>query len=305
MKPNIILSTDIKELTRVGQGKIRDIYRIDDNYLFIVTTDRISAFDVVLGDGIPHKGTVLTKLSTFWFNLIKDITPTHFVSADFGEICQLVTRETASILKKYEAELRDRSMLVRNAAVFQVECVVRGYLAGSGWKDYTKTGTICGVKLAPGLKESEQLKPPIFTPSTKATTGHDENISFDQMIQTIGEKAATELKGRSMRIYEAAHKYALTKGIIICDTKFEWGKIGADIALVDEVLTPDSSRFWPADSYFPGKSQPSFDKQFVRDYLEVVGWNKTPPPPKLPEEIINKTSAKYLEAYKRITNAEL
>jgi phosphoribosylaminoimidazole-succinocarboxamide synthase len=196
-------------------------------------------------------------------------------------------------------------MLVRNAEVFPVECVVRGYLAGSGWKDYTKTGAICGVKLPPGLKESEQLKPPIFTPSTKATSGHDENISFARMVELIGDKAAAELKERSIRIYEAAHKYALTKGIIICDTKFEWGKIGNEIALVDEVLTPDSSRFWPADSYFPGKSQPSFDKQFVRDYLEVIGWNKTPPPPKLPEEIVNKTSAKYTGAYNRITGQKL
>ncbi|MFA5795421.1 MAG: phosphoribosylaminoimidazolesuccinocarboxamide synthase [Candidatus Brocadiia bacterium] len=300
-KPNVVLTTDIRELERVGQGKVRDIYKIDRDYLLIVTTDRISAFDVIMSDGIPFKGQVLTAISTFWFRLIRDITGSHFVSSDFAEICRLTDKKTADILKKYESQLVGRSMLVKSAKVFPVECIVRGYLAGSGWKDYSKTGSVSGVKLPARLKESDRLPQTIFTPSTKATSGHDENISFEQMANIISEPAAKELRDRSIKVYEAAHKYALTKGIIICDTKFEWGTVNNEIILVDEALTPDSSRFWPADSYAPGKGQPSFDKQFLRDYLESINWNKTPPPPKLPEEIINKTSAKYAEAYKKIT----
>ncbi|MFH1228227.1 MAG: phosphoribosylaminoimidazolesuccinocarboxamide synthase [Planctomycetota bacterium] len=300
-KPNVVLTTNIHELERVGQGKVRDIYKIDDNYLLIVTTDRISAFDVILPDGIPFKGQVLTELSTFWFKLIRDITGSHFVSSDYAEICRLTDKKTADILKKYESQLVGRSMLVKSAKVFPVECIVRGYLAGSGWKDYSKTGSVSGVKLPAGLKESDRLPQTIFTPSTKATSGHDENISFEQMAELVGQKPAEELRDRSINVYETVHKYALTKGIIICDTKFEWGAVNNEIILVDEALTPDSSRFWPADSYSPGKSQPSFDKQFVRDYLESINWNKTPPPPKLPEDIIAKTSEKYLEAYKKLT----
>ncbi|MBI4712864.1 MAG: phosphoribosylaminoimidazolesuccinocarboxamide synthase [Planctomycetes bacterium] len=313
MKP--ILKTDIPVLKKLGQGKVRDIYEVGEN-LLVVTTDRISAFDVVLPDGIPYKGAVLTALSTFWFYLIKDITPTHFITSDFDEIARQVPA-----VKPYKDQLVGRTMLVKKATVFPVECVVRGYIAGSAWEEYSKSGTVRGVQLVEGLKESDQLKP---TPSTKAEKGHDENISFEKMAEVIGPEPAKELKDRSIRIYETAHKYALTKGIIICDTKFEWGTVKTtglnrikpdnplnqlnpvvEITLVDEVLTPDSSRFWPSDGYFPGKSQPSFDKQFVRDYLKVIGWNKTPPAPKLPEEIIKKTSEKYLEAYKRITGQEL
>lgn len=287
---------ETSDLKLFNRGKVRDIYETKD-YLVIIATDRISAFDVVLQDAIPGKGKVLTGLSAFWFDLIKDITPTHFITADFNEIVSRIP-----LLYRFVPELKGRTMLVRKLKVLPVECIVRGYLAGSGWKEYSKTQQICGIKLPAGLKESERLKEPIFTPSTKATEGHDENISFEKMAGLIGKKDADELRSRSLEIYELAHQYALSKGIIICDTKFEWGKDDkGEIVLADEILTPDSSRFWPMDGYAIGKGQPSFDKQFVRDYLETTGWDKTPPAPKLPDEIIMKTSAKYLEAYKRLT----
>ena len=294
MPKNIVWQTSLPgndDLKFFNRGKVRDVYEADA-YLLIVTTDRLSAFDVVLPDAIPYKGAVLTALSAFWFNLIKDITATHFITADFGQIASKIPA-----VSKYKKELEGRTMLAKKVKIFPVECIIRGYLAGSGWKEYTKTQSVCGIKLPPGLKESERLKEPVFTPSTKAISGHDENISFEKMVEIIGKKDAEELKQRSLKIYEQAHQYALSKGIIICDTKLEWGKTDRnEIILADELLTPDSSRFWPVDSYAPGKGQPSFDKQFVRDYLETCGWNKTPPAPKLPAEIIRKTSEKYQEA---------
>jgi len=299
---------DAKGVKFFSRGKVRDVYETSD-YLLIVTTDRLSAFDMVLPNPIPYKGAVLTALSEFWFagrgpfgfGIIKDITPTHFISADFKEITARIP-----VLANYEPELKGRTMLVKKVKVFPVECVVRGYLAGSGWKEYSRTQSVCGIKLPAGMKESERLAEPIFTPSTKATSGHDENISFEKMAELIGPKDAGELKARTLKIYERAHQYALGKGIIICDTKMEWGRDAkGNIVLADELLTPDSSRFWPADSYAPGQGQPSFDKQFVRDYLETTGWDKKPPAPKLPEEIIKKTSEKYLEAYKRLTGKSL
>ncbi|MEW6026577.1 MAG: phosphoribosylaminoimidazolesuccinocarboxamide synthase [Planctomycetota bacterium] len=315
---SLVWETSLPESAGVklfSRGKVRDVYehrsdpafaagRRDSktaDYLLIVTTDRLSAFDVVLPDPIPCKGAVLTALSEFWFGLIKDITPTHFVTANFKEITNKIP-----VLAGYENELKGRSMLVKKVRVFPVECIVRGYLAGSGWSEYSKQGTICGIKLPSGMKESERLKEPIFTPSTKAISGHDENISFEKTVELIGKKDAEELRSRTLKIYENAHRYALGKGIIICDTKMEWGRDEkGNIILADELLTPDSSRFWPADSYQPGKGQPSFDKQFVRDYLISIGWDKKPPAPKLPDEIIKKTSEKYLEAYKRLTGKAL
>jgi len=289
-----------KGLKLFNRGKVRDVYETAD-YLLIVTTDRLSAFDVVLPDPIPYKGKVLTALSEFWFDIIKDITPTHFITADFKAIAGKIP-----VVAGYEKELTGRSMLVKKVKVFQVECIVRGYLAGSGWSEYSKTQQVCGIKLPAGLKESARLAEPIFTPSTKAASGHDENISFEKMVELIGQKDADELKSRTLKIYQRAHKYALAKGIILCDTKMEWGRdANGEIILADELLTPDSSRFWPADSYAPGKGQPSFDKQFVRDYLNSIGWDKKPPAPKLPTEIITKTSEKYLEAYKKLTGKSL
>ncbi|MEK7309470.1 MAG: phosphoribosylaminoimidazolesuccinocarboxamide synthase [Planctomycetota bacterium] len=303
MPITIVWETSIPEgngLKFFNRGKVRDVYETAD-YLLIVTTDRLSAFDVVLPDPIPYKGTVLTALSEFWFGIIKDITPTHFITADFKEIAARIPAVAG-----YEKELTGRSMLVKKVKVYPVECIVRGYLAGSGWKEYSKTQQVCGIKLPAGLKESARLNQPIFTPSTKATSGHDENISFERMKEVVGNKDAEELKSRTMKIYAQTHQYALGRGIIICDTKMEWGTDAkGEIVLADELLTPDSSRFWPADSYAPGQGQPSFDKQFVRDYLETTGWDKKPPAPKLPEEIITKTSEKYLEAYKILTGKVL
>lgn len=310
----VVLQTDIPELELFGRGKVRDIYQLD-KYLLIVTTDRISAFDVVMNEGIPYKGNVLTALSAFWFRFLEKITPTHFVTVDFKDIVKLKPE-----LKKYESTLTGRSMLVKKSQVFPVECIVRGYLAGAGWKEYQTSQSVSGIKLPAGLKESEKLSEPIFTPSTKATSGHDEHIDFKQMKGIIGNSPAEILRERSLRIYAEAHQYAAGKGIIISDTKFEWGyplppSKGVapesalpkkdEVILVDEVLTPDSSRFWPLDKYAPGKGQPSFDKQFLRDYLESIKWSKTPPPPKLPDEIIQKTSEKYLEAYARLTGQKL
>lgn len=280
-----------------ASGKVRDLYRVSNEYLLFVATDRISAFDYVLASGIPRKGEVLTQLSLFWFDFLKDIVPNHLTTANVSEYPEMVRR--------HADELRGRSMLVCMADMVPVECVVRGYLSGSGWKEYQQTGAVCGIQLPKGLKESDKLPEPIFTPATKAVTGHDENISFEQMAQIVGRDLSTQLRDISIKIYDTAARYARDRGIIIADTKFEFGLTQKGITLADEVLTPDSSRFWPAESYSPGKGQESFDKQYVRDYLEQIKWNKQPPAPALPEEIQRKTTAKYVEAYRRITGRDL
>ncbi|WKZ18368.1 MAG: phosphoribosylaminoimidazolesuccinocarboxamide synthase [Candidatus Jettenia sp. CY-1] len=298
MNNHPLLTTQISELKLHSRGKVRDIYEIND-YLLIVTTDRISAFDVVLSDGIPFKGKVLTGLSEFWFNYTSDCIENHLITTQ-------IEKMGSNIIAQYKNILRGRSMLVKKVKVFPVECIIRGYLAGSGWKEYQNTQSICGIKLPPGLKESDKLPEPIFTPSSKATTGHDENIPFSRVVDLIGKKQAEKLKDKSMEVYLKANRYATSRGIIICDTKFEWG-ITQDnrTILIDEVLTPDSSRFWPLEGYKPGKPQPSYDKQFIRDYLESLQWNKKPPAPTLPPDIIQKTSEKYLSAYKALTGKVL
>ena len=274
------------------KGKVRDVYEFED-YLLLVVTDRISAFDYVLEDPIPYKGICLTQISKFWFEFFKDIIPNHIVSTDVYEF--------PNDLKEFSEILMGRSMLVKKADIFPIECIVRGYISGSAWKSYMKNGKICGYSLPKGLRESDKLDEPLFTPSTKADTGHDINISFDEMKKLIGDEPAEKLKDFSLKIYNIASDYALKKGIIIADTKFEFGRYNDEIILVDEILTPDSSRFWPADLYEPGKSQPSFDKQFVRDYLSNTGWDKNSPPPRIPENVINETQSKYQEAFERIT----
>jgi phosphoribosylaminoimidazole-succinocarboxamide synthase len=274
------------------KGKVRDVYEVDDSLLLIVT-DRISAFDRVLLDPIPYKGICLTQISKFWFDFFKDIVPNHVISADLDDFPEE--------LEKYEEVLSGRSMLVKKAKVVPIECVVRGYISGSAWGSYKKNGSVCGINLSSGLKESDKFDTPLFTPSTKAESGHDINISFDEMKKLVGKDAADKLKTLSLKIYETASEYARKKGIIIADTKFEFGKIGDEIILVDELLTPDSSRFWPADLYKPGKGQPSFDKQYVRDYLISTGWDKNSTPPHLPKKVITETKKKYIEAYERIT----
>jgi len=283
--------TDFKDLKLYKRGKVRDVYDLGDK-LLIVATDRISCFDVVLGCGIPYKGKVLTGLSCFWFDFIRDIVPTHFITADVNEYPEE--------LKKYKKELAGRSISVLKTESLPVECVVRGYLSGSGWKEYKEKQSVCGIKLPPGLLESDKLPEVIFTPSTKADTGHDQNINQGYVEKLIGRETADKLKKISIAIYKKASEYAKGCGIIIADTKFEFGLYNNEVILIDEVLTPDSSRFWPKDLYTPGKPQASFDKQFVRDYLEGLNWDKTPPSPPLPEQIIKKTTQKYLEAYKRL-----
>jgi phosphoribosylaminoimidazole-succinocarboxamide synthase len=292
----VLLETSIPYLKLHNKGKVREIFEIDGN-LLLVATDRISAFDVILPNGIPHKGKVLTQMSEFWFELIGELTENHLITTSIDEIDK-ITEEDRDLL-------RGRSMLVKKFEVIPVECIVRGYIAGSGWKDYKKNNAICGISLPGDLKESDKLPEPIFTPSTKAESGHDENISFEEAVNITGRELAEEIRQKSIAIYKKASEYALTKGIIISDTKFEWGKYGDKVILIDEVLTPDSSRFWPLESYSPGKPQPSFDKQFVRDYLESCGWDKNPPPPSLPEDIIRTTSEKYLEAYTKLTGKEI
>ena len=287
-----VTATDIPGLQK-RSGKVRDIYDLGDQ-LLLVSTDRISAFDWVLPNGIPNKGQVLNQLSAFWFGILGE--PNHLISADIDAMPL-----PGGVDKEV---LRGRTSLVRKTRVVPIECVVRGYISGSAWKEYRKTGTVCGIKLPPGLRESERLEEPIFTPATKAETGHDENISFDQMVKIVGEETALELRERSLQIFKRGAAYALERGIIIADTKFEFGWWQDQLLLIDEVLTPDSSRFWPADSYEPGKPQPSFDKQFVRDWLEGVKWDKNSPPPNLPEEIISKTREKYIEAYERLTGRQ-
>jgi phosphoribosylaminoimidazole-succinocarboxamide synthase len=278
------------------KGKVRDIYELNDKLLLTVT-DRISAFDHVLHEPIPSKGVCLTQLSAFWFDYFKDLVPSHMITADFEEF--------PNDLKHHQPVLEGRSMLVKKAKVFPIECIVRGYISGSAWKSYQKDGTVCGIKLPEGMKESEKFPEPLFTPSTKADTGHDENISYEKMKEIIGEEDAEKLKELSLRMYKEGSEYARKKGIIIADTKFEFGKIGDQIIVVDEVLTPDSSRFWPADEYEPGKRQPSFDKQYLRDYLSNTGWDKNSNPPNLPDEVVNGTKKRYQEAYEKITGEKL
>jgi phosphoribosylaminoimidazole-succinocarboxamide synthase len=292
---NIAISqTDFPGLTLRGRGKVRDIYDLGD-HLLIVATDRLSAFDVVLTTPIPDKGRVLTQLSLFWFEKLASIVPHHVVSAtNFG-----------GALAPYAEALEGRSMLVQRTEPLPIECVVRGYIVGSGWKDYQKTGAICGVPLPTGLRESEKLPEPIFTPSTKATTGHDENISFEQTVSVIGQPLAEKLRDTSIALYSRAAEYAAARGIVIADTKFEFGLLNGELIWIDEALTPDSSRFWPANQYQAGVAQQSFDKQYVRDYLERIGWNKRPPGPALPPDVVAGTREKYREAYQRITGHAL
>ncbi len=297
-KTQPLLNTNIPQLKLHNRGKVRDIYEIN-NALLIVATDRISAFDVVLPSGIPYKGKVLTWLSEFWFQYTSSIIENHLITTRIEHM-------NNSIITQHNDILEGRSMLVKKVDIIPVECVIRGYLAGSGWKEYQNTQSICGIKLPPGLKESEKLPEPIFTPSTKATTGHDENIPFSRVVDSIGKKLAEELKEKSMNVYLKASEYARSRGIIICDTKFEWG-ITKDnkTILIDEALTPDSSRFWPLEGYKAGVPQHSYDKQFIRDYLESICWDKKPPAPQLPPDIVQKTSEKYLNAYEALTGKSL
>jgi phosphoribosylaminoimidazole-succinocarboxamide synthase len=292
----ILLQTDFPELTLHARGKVRDLYSLNEQLLF-VATDRISAFDYVLATGIPEKGRVLTQLSLFWFDFLKDTVMNHLVTANVDQY--------PAPLKKYADDLRGRSMLVTKAQMIDIECVARGYLSGSGWKEYQQTGAVCGIKLPAGLKESDKLPEPIFTPATKALSGHDENISIEEMAKRTGKELAEKLRDLTLKIYKTAADYAAGRGIIIADTKFEFGQTSQGLILADEVLTPDSSRFWPADKYQPGKAQESFDKQFVRDYLEAIKWNKQPPAPSLPEDVARKTSEKYIEAYRILAGREL
>lgn len=294
---SVLLRTDFPDLKLHASGKVRDVYDIDDRQLLFVATDRISAFDYILATGIPHKGSVLNQISLFWFDFLAEVVPNHLITAD-------VDKYPAAV-RKYADQLRGRSMLVRKAEMFPVECVVRGYISGSAWKEYKASGKVSGITLPAGLKESDAFPEPIFTPSTKATTGHDENISFDQMCDLVGVETASHLRDLTLRVYKKAAAYARERGIIIADTKFEFGRTQSGITLADEVLTPDSSRFWPADKYAPGRAQDSYDKQYVRDYLEQIHWNKQPPAPGLPIEVARRTSEKYLEAYFQLTGRKL
>jgi phosphoribosylaminoimidazole-succinocarboxamide synthase len=288
-----LLQTDLGSLPLTARGKVRDIYALPADQLLFVASDRISAFDHVLATGIPDKGKILTQLSLFWFDLLRDVVPNHLITASTGDF--------PASLKPFESQLEGRSMLVRRAEMFPVECVVRGYLSGSGWKDYQQTGAVCGIQLPTGLRESDQLPEPIFTPAAKNNVGHDENISFAKMVETIGQSPAEDLRALTFAIYEKAGSHAASKGLILADTKFEFGLIDGTITLADEVLTPDSSRYWPAATYNPGGPQPSFDKQYVRDYLESIHWNKQAPAPALPDDVAARTREKYLEALHLIT----
>ncbi len=296
MANEVILKTDFSDLTLLNRGKVRDIYDLGET-LLMVSTDRLSAFDVIMAEGIPGKGKVLTQLSAFWFTHISDIVPTHFISTDVNDY--------PAECRKYADIIDGRSMLVHKTSPLPVECIVRGYISGSGWKDYRQTGSVCGIPLPQGLTESAPLDEPLFTPSTKADVGsHDENISFDYVCRLIGSERAERIRDLSVEIYKRARGIAESRGIIIADTKMEFGILNNEILLIDELLTPDSSRFWPMDSYEPGRPQMSFDKQFVRDYLSSLSWDKTPPPPSLPTEIIEKTAARYAEAHERLTGTK-
>ena len=283
-------------MERIAQGKVRDVYKVGGD-LLIVATDRISAFDCILPQGIPGKGRVLTQMSIFWFEFLKDVVPNHLIATDVSDF--------PAPLREFRDQLEGRSMLVKRCRMEPIECVARGYVSGSGWKDYKRTGAICGIPLRAGLRESDRLPQPLFTPASKASTGHDENISFDEAASAIGTVTAELLRSLTLRIYAAAAQHAESRGIILADTKFEFGWHDNQLLLGDEVLTPDSSRYWPRDEYAPGGPQKSFDKQFVRDYLETLDWNKQPPAPQLPEDVIAKTSEKYREAYERITGRTL
>ena len=293
----VLLRSEFPDLQLHASGKVRDVYRIDMDRLLFVATDRISAFDYILATGIPHKGQVLTQISLFWFEFLKDVVPNHLITVD--------VKQYPAEIQTYADQLNGRSMLVMNADMVPVECVVRGYISGSAWKEYKASGKVCGIELPKGLRESDQLPEPIFTPATKATTGHDENIPFDEMVRLVGGELSEQLRDLTLKVYRKAADYARTKGLIIADTKFEFGRTAKGITLADEVLTPDSSRFWPADRYTPGSAQDSYDKQYVRDYLEEIRWNKRPPAPALPVDVARKTSEKYLEAYQRLTGRKL
>jgi phosphoribosylaminoimidazole-succinocarboxamide synthase len=289
LAPQPLLETNLPGYTLRGRGKVRDIYE-DRDRLLIVATDRISAFDYILATGIPDKGRVLTQMTLFWLDFLRDVVPNHLLSTDVSAL---------------PAEFEGRSMWVKKAQMFDVECVARGHLSGSGWKDYVRTGSLCGIPLPAGLRESDALPEPIFTPATKAQSGHDENIPYETVVNMIGAETASRLRDLTLAIYKKAAEYARSRGIIIADTKFEFGVVNGEIILADEVLTPDSSRFWPAETYSPGGAQPSFDKQFVRDYLESIRWDKTPPAPSLPEDVARRTSEKYKEAYRILAGKSL
>ncbi|MGC2198021.1 MAG: phosphoribosylaminoimidazolesuccinocarboxamide synthase [Terriglobales bacterium] len=293
----VLLRTEFQNLQLHASGKVRDVYRLDGDRLLFVATDRISAFDYILATGIPHKGKVLTQISLFWFDFLRDIVPNHLITAD--------VKQYPAEIHQYADQLRGRSMVVMSADMVPVECVVRGYISGSAWKEYKATGKVCGIDLPKDLRESDQLPEPIFTPSTKATSGHDENIPFSEMVRLIGADLSEQLRELTLKVYNKAADYARTRGIIIADTKFEFGRTAQGITLADEVLTPDSSRFWPADKYQPGRAQDSYDKQYVRDYLEEIRWSKQPPAPALPAEVARQTSQKYLEAYQQLTGHKL
>ena len=292
----LLLESNLPGLELIRRGKVRDVYAVDSDRLLIVATDRISAFDVILGSGIPDKGRVLTQISLFWFQFLSGV-PNHLITANVDEYPEN--------LRQFRGQIEGRSMLVRRARMIDIECVARGYLSGSGWKEYQAHGAVCGISLPPGLQESDRLPSPIFTPATKAQSGHDENISFEEAANSIGADLAAELRDQTLRIYARAAAYAETRGIILADTKFEFGFVDNQLVLGDEILTPDSSRFWPRASYKPGGAQPSYDKQFVRDYLESITWNKQPPGPVLPAEVIEHTANKYKEAYRVLTGKSL
>jgi len=294
-RDEVLLETKLP-LPLLGRGKVRDIYDLGDSLLFIAS-DRISAFDCILGSGIPCKGRILTQMSLFWFDYLREVIPTHLLTAD-------VTKYPRK-LSRYRKRLDGRSMLVKKAQMIQVECVARGYLAGSGWKEYQEKGSVCGIPLPPRMRDGDRLPEPIFTPATKAQSGHDMNVPFRYVAKLLGVELAGQLRDLTLELYGRAAKYALERGIIVADTKFEFGFVDEQLVLADEVLTPDSSRYWPADTYSPGGPQYSFDKQYVRDYLETLNWNKRPPAPALPDEVVKKTSEKYEEAFTRLTGREL
>ena len=296
MPNDTVLKLDLPGIPKIKSGKVREMFDLGDR-LLLVATDRISAFDVVMPNGIPRKGEVLTQISFFWFNQFASLVPNHLQAGAKDPL--------PAKLQPYARQLDRRCMIVRKAQPLAIECIVRGYLSGSGWKEYRKSQTVCGLPLPPGLTESAELPEPIFTPSTKAEAGHDENISFEEAAKIVGAGVAAQARDLSLQIYRAGRDYARKRGIIIADTKFEFGLSDGKLLLIDEVLTPDSSRFWPADQYQPGRGQPSFDKQFVRDYLETLDWNKTPPGPVLPPDVVTRTSAKYVEAYERLTGSKL
>jgi phosphoribosylaminoimidazole-succinocarboxamide synthase len=311
-----LLTTRLGDLPLIARGKVRDIYSLGDALLFIAT-DRISAFDHVLGSGIPDKGRILTQISAFWFDFLRSTVPNHLLAISNAEIAESLVPYSEQIFGEslsagqiaahplFAEQIADRSMVVRKAEMYPVECVVRGYLSGSGWKDYRATGAVCGISLPAGLRESDKLPQPIFTPAAKISTGgHDENISYAQVESAVGPATAAELRRLTLAIYAKASAYAATKGLILADTKFEFGSVDGSIVLADEVLTPDSSRYWPAAGYAPGGAQPSFDKQFVRDYLEQIGWNKQAPAPSLPDDVVSRTREKYMEAFRLLTGRE-